>query len=67
MEELDGVELRFLSLGDFGGGCIGANASAADMRELSSDVFSLTERRNDSSTCCYHFVWEALDSDDTNE
>lgn len=51
---VDGIELRFHSLGDFWRGCFGANASAADTRELSFDLFSLTERRNDSSTCCYH-------------
>ncbi len=44
---VDGIELRFLSLGNFGGATVpyfGANASTADTTELSFDVFSLTGR-----------------------
>ena len=52
---LDGVELRFLSLGNFGGAVL---VQRPTRENFLSTSLTDEERRIDSSTCCYHFCFE---------
>jgi hypothetical protein len=49
---LDGVELRFLSLGNSGGAVL---VQRPTRENFLSTSLTDGERRIDSSTCCYHF------------